>query len=174
MVAIASKSACLRLSKRPPKLRVVPTPTKPHSEGASTEGGNVIITRGLLPVPVALRAYFLAHELGHVEGGHHWITFGIVPMVLCGIPAILGGPNSLALRCFLGSVSVFGIAVGIAYIRTMIFEWDADRRGARLTSVAQMLQGIVLVQAIRPVGLQAFYANKAAKLQGTPASIWMP
>lgn len=147
---------------------------------ASTDGQNFNITRDLLPAAVNLRRYMVAHELGHVEGLHPRITF---------IGAICAGLALLTIKPYHeGMFGSFAIPIGIAAIAlgilglvaifamsfTMLFEWDADRRAARMTNVPTMLNGTLLIEQIRGAHAKPYYDNKRARLLGQPCSIWSP
>jgi hypothetical protein len=48
----------------------------------------------------------------------------------------------------------------------MYYEWAADRRGARMTSKADMLKGMVAVLQYRKKEDESYYKNKSDKLSG--------
>jgi hypothetical protein len=123
-------------------------------------------------VDAELRRYFLAHELGHIEGQHTEITvlggFGI----LAGFMALLSllTPQFQypwqSYSWYMLAAGALGLAAVIAYSRTMYYEWAADRRGARMTSKADMLKGMVAVLQYRKKEDESYYKNKSDKLSG--------
>jgi len=125
-----------------------------------------------------LRKYFLAHELGHVEGQHTAIS---MLGALCIIPGFLWLMQALApkvnfpwssLFWFNFALGVLGTLVIIAYQQSMLFEWNADKRGARITSSADMEQGITEVLQYRKIEDHPYYQNKSDKLSGGEPSFW--
>lgn len=177
--AIANKSTSTSLARKPPRLTIVPLTLGATTHHASTTGDKFMISPDLLSANTDLRHYFIAHELGHAEGRH--------PLITAASPVIGAAPFgylSIATQ-FLGGVGPVGFAVGstmlaagaitiFAYARTMIFEWDADRRGVRMIGEQSMLAGMALAKGLRAPASSAFYDNKRDRLTGKRPTIWKP
>lgn len=178
--AIAQRSTRPSIALDPPVLKILSTPTKGDTHIAFTDGASFSIARDLLSEPIGLRHYMIAHELGHAEGFHPWFTFGALIGLTLGAAAF--GPISsgkLGSHAVIASITAIAIAVAgfliaIAKTKSMLFEWDADRRAARMVTVPTMINGIALIEKIRGLHTKPFYDNKRARLLGNPSSIWQP
>lgn len=180
--AIAAKSKSKGLAKKPPRLVVIRLPQDAGALHASTDGGKLMISRDVLPACPDLRRYFIAHELGHVEGRHPWISFGaaavaMLPVMYWSASARWFGGNSAA-EIAVESLLVLSCVLTLTlYLKSMLFEWDADRRAARMlgpNGVAAMLSGIALVKPLRGAPLATFYDSKRDRLLGKRPSVWKP
>ncbi|MGC4077737.1 MAG: hypothetical protein QM702_12055 [Rubrivivax sp.] len=177
--AIANKSTSASLARKPPRLTIVPLTQGATTHHASTTGDKFMISPDLLPACADLRHYFIAHELGHAEGRHPLITaaspvIGAAPFGYLSIATQhLGGIGPVGFG--IGSVMLAASAITmLAYARTMVFEWDADRRGARMIGEQNMLAGIALAKGLRAPASSAFYDNKRDRLMGKRPSLWKP
>jgi len=147
---------------------------------ASTDGKNFNVTRDLLPAALSLRRYMVAHELGHIEGLHPRITF--IGGICAGLPLLMIKPyhdkwlgsHAFDIGMIAVAIGALGFVVILAKMFTMLFEWDADRRAARMTTVQTMLNGTMLIEQIRGAHTKPFYDNKRARLLGQHCSIWSP
>jgi hypothetical protein len=176
---IAANSASRKIRDKPPNTEVVEVKSGMLGWDATSSGGKITISRDCLSAPVVIRRYLIAHELGHEEGKHPWITVGaamcmFLPILVCAapkgwIPSVSSLP--LPLKIALAIAFVIGI-VGIGLYRfSMLFEWNADKRAARMIGTAGMIQGATSVQQKR-VDSTKFYNNKISKLSGGSPSMW--
>ncbi len=175
IAAIAGNSVSGRVRNREPRLRVHPIPQEGDGHAAWTTGEWINISRDLLAADPKLRRYLIAHELGHDEGWHDAIGFAAAIAVAFGLGTTISLLSLAAIVPSLQSASVtlMGVAT-IAGRKTMCFEWEADRRGARMTSVQAMTDGIDLVIPLRSPNLRAFYSNKKERLNGLKPSWFSP
>ncbi|RQO58509.1 hypothetical protein DBR47_12425 [Paucibacter sp. KBW04] len=182
---LALRSRSKSLAKAAPRLVIIELNagiSKSLTHQASTNGRDFTISRDMLPINANLRRYFIAHELGHVEGHHSLVSSAGVILALLSIALMsayvkLFSGNPKSVLSFAGPLIVVGIATAIAYDKSMLFEWDADRRAARMlgpTGTAEMLAGIALIKALRSPSMNAFYDNKRDRLQNKKPSIWQP
>lgn len=128
--AIAAKSKSKGLAKKPPRLVVIRLPQDAGALHASTDGGKLMISRDVLPACPDLRRYFIAHELGHVEGRHPWISFGAAAVAM--LPVVLVRQRSMVWGQQRGG-DCRRVAIGFVlrpYVDPL-FEVDALRVGCR-------------------------------------------
>ena len=178
--AVGNKSKRKRLASSPPELLVFDNGAPLGSHHASTTGNHFRITRDLLPVAVDLRRYFVAHELGHIEGFHPLITsFSGIAFTLSFATGLIllnaqrSGSSHPFLSAICLSLCIASLAVLLIYNYTMWFEWDADRRGARMIGARAMTTGINLLMPIRGPALRTYYSKKKRRLAGLQASHWI-
>ena len=169
----ALKSSYRRLSRKPPAIKVIETENNKFE--IHTTGEKFVISRNFLFVPTAARKYLIAHELGHIEGRHPRITFS---------GALLSAPLLVSIFCVplhhylhgwvLYSYSfcaLLSIRIIYCFGFTMIFEWDADWRGARMTSVNDMANGMNALAVFRNNQSQ-YYPDKINHLNGPYTGLW--
>lgn len=168
---LASKSSNPLVRGVTPKLVVKDKP----GFNAHTGWHSIVISKDLLGVSPEIRDYILAHELGHIEGSHGYITTTITPLLPFG--AFLGlalhfklGISAVAAILWTTPFCIAGLIVAILYSKSMIFEFNADRRGARLIGTQEMVDGIKQLGTLKRS--LDIYQSKIDHLSGKAISIF--
>ena len=187
--SLAANSSSERIRNNPPKLLVKMSQSAKWQATASW--GLILVSRDcLMPppaplaagqpamltvgVPAIARRYLLAHELGHEEGLHPSITTVATFMMIVPVGFFNASTHHCALLAMLIILFVLGIAILVLQKTTMLFEWNADDRGAQMAGRQDMIDGATIVQTNRPQDQAAFYASKLDKLNGKRPSMRMP
>ncbi|MCY4753577.1 M48 family metalloprotease [Pelomonas aquatica] len=150
-----------------PGISVVET-TSSSGFQANTSWRTIFIDRAALRSSSEARRYLLAHELGHLEGWHSVITVCAGLFIVLGIAGAIrsAAAGNLLSAALFALASFAALAVLWMYAKTMVFEWEADRRGARMLGRDEMLRGMDQVAASRLSSQQSYYECKRRKLNG--------
>lgn len=136
---------------------------------ASTDGARFRVSSQAARLPRAAVRYLAAHEAGHVLGRHGWIT-------ALGFAVGVGGMGILPRHPLIGGILfLLGGGVIVVGAKTMVFEHDADRRGALLLpgGPEEMIRGMEALREARPE-TRGLYDGKIAALRGEKAPLMRP
>jgi hypothetical protein len=166
--AFAAQSDSWRLNRFRPKVFVL------ENKGHYTRtNGHIFITRDLLNIGTEERHYFLGRDLGAIEGYHHWMGLAATVLSLLCLVGLLFAvtEENMTWSLIWGISFLFWAPLMYLYRFTMFFEWDVDRRGARLVGKEAYERGMTYVAVLRGPRHTDRYANKLAKLQGSEAGL---